>query len=62
MRAMRLASELGFIVERKTEIEISRSVNLIAGVPGERVREELLRMLNSYAVGRFLLIWKTWDC
>ena len=52
LRALRLASELGFIIKRKTEIEISRSVQLIAGVPGERVREELLRLLNSSRSGQ----------
>ena len=52
LRAVRLASELGFIIERKTEIEISRSVHLIAVVPGERVREELLRLLNSSHSGQ----------
>jgi poly(A) polymerase len=51
LRAERLASELGFIIERKTEAEISRSAHLIVGVPGERVREELLRLLNSSRSG-----------
>ena len=52
LRAVRLASELGFIIEKKTEAEISRSAHLIAGVPGERVREELLRLLNSSRSGQ----------
>ena len=52
LRAVRLASELGFTIERRTEAEISRSVHLIAGVPGERVREELLRLLNSSRSGQ----------
>jgi len=45
-------SELGFIIERKTASEISRLANLIAGVPGERAREELLRLLNSSRSGQ----------
>jgi poly(A) polymerase len=46
LRAVRLASELDFVIDRKTETEISRSAPLITGVPGERVREELLRLLE----------------
>ena len=46
LRAVRLASELDFIIDRKAEAEITRSARLIAGVPGERVREELLRLLE----------------
>jgi len=52
LRAVRLASELGFLIERKTESEMSRSAPLIVGVPGERVREELLRLLNSSRSGQ----------
>jgi len=47
LRAIRLASELDFAIDRKTETEISRSAALITAVPGERVREELLRLLNT---------------
>ena len=46
LRAVRLASELDFIIDRKAEAEITRSARLITGVPGERVREELLRLLE----------------
>jgi poly(A) polymerase len=46
LRALRLATELDFSLDRKTEIELKRAAPLIAGVPGERVREELLRILN----------------
>jgi poly(A) polymerase len=52
LRAVRLASELGFTVDRKAESEISGSAYLIAAVPGERVREELLRLLDSSYGGR----------
>jgi poly(A) polymerase len=47
LRAVRLAEELDFSVERKTQAEIIRSAELIAAVPGERVREELLRLLDA---------------
>ena len=45
LRIVRLAAELGFSIDRKTEDLIRRYSYLIAGVAGERVREELLRLL-----------------
>ncbi len=45
LRAVRLAAELGFIIDKKTEALIRRDSRLLAGVAGERVREELLRLL-----------------
>ncbi len=54
LRAVRLASELGFTIDRNAEVEISRSAHLIASVPGERVREELLRLLESSRGGQVL--------
>lgn len=45
LRAVRLAAELGFGISQETEALIRRCSCLIAGVRGERVREELLRLL-----------------
>jgi poly(A) polymerase len=45
LRAMRLAAELDFTIEPKTESLIHRYSQTITKVPGERVREELLRLL-----------------
>ncbi len=45
LRAVRLAAELDFSVDRQTEALIERHSRLIAGVAGERVREELVRLL-----------------
>ncbi len=45
LRAVRLAAELDFSIGRETEALIRRHSHLIAGVAGERVREELLRLL-----------------
>jgi poly(A) polymerase len=42
---MRLAAELSFNIDKKTEALIQRQSYLIAKVAGERVREELLRLL-----------------
>jgi len=45
LRAVRMAHELGFSIASETEALIKRSSHLIASVAGERVREELLRLL-----------------
>jgi poly(A) polymerase len=45
LRALRLAAELGFTIESQTGALIERHSRLIAGVAGERVREELVRLL-----------------
>jgi poly(A) polymerase len=51
LRAVRLAAELGFTIESKTESFIHRDHELITSVPGERVREELLRLLAIAGAG-----------
>ncbi len=45
LRAVRIAAELGFKIDGLTEILIQHNASLIAAVAGERVREELLRIL-----------------
>jgi len=45
MRAVRLASELGFQIEPQTAIWIRRDACLLANVSAERVRDELARLL-----------------
>jgi poly(A) polymerase len=54
LRAVRLAAELGFSVDRQTEALIRENCHLIAGVAGERIREELLRLLAVPHAERFL--------
>jgi len=54
LRAVRLAVELGFRIEQKTKEQIRRSVALLASVPGERIREELLRLFAISRGGQFL--------
>jgi len=46
LRAVRLAAELEFTIEPDTEALIRRFSQAITEVPGERVREELLRLLT----------------
>ena len=45
LRGVRLAADLGFSIEPETEALIERDHDLIKTVAGERVREELLRLL-----------------
>jgi poly(A) polymerase len=45
IRAVRLAAELGFSIDSQTEALIGQYSHLIASVAGERIREELLRIL-----------------
>jgi poly(A) polymerase len=55
LRAVRLATELGFTIEPKTTELVRKSAGLLITVPGERAREELLRLFNVSRGGRFLL-------
>ena len=54
LRAVRLAAELGFSIDVETESLIRHYCHLITGVAGERVREELLRILAIPRAGQFL--------
>ena len=54
LRAVRLAAELGFTIDKGTEALIHRYSYLIANVAGERVREELLRLLAVPQAGQLL--------
>ncbi len=45
LRAVRLAAELDFSIESQTEELIRRYAHLVDDVAGERIREELLRLL-----------------
>jgi poly(A) polymerase len=51
LRAVRLAAELGFDIDSDTEGLIRKHHGRIADVPGERVREELLRLLSLPGAG-----------
>jgi len=54
LRAVRLAAELGFSIDAQTESLIQRYHHLLTKVAGERVREELLRLLAVPQAGQFL--------
>ncbi|MBN2076271.1 MAG: CCA tRNA nucleotidyltransferase [Dehalococcoidales bacterium] len=54
LRAVRLAGELGFSIDRDTENLVKKDARLLAVVPGERIREELLRLLAIPGAGGIL--------
>jgi len=55
LRAVRLATEFGFSIDKKTKALIQRDSYLIASVAGERVRGELLRLLAIPRAEQLLL-------
>ncbi len=54
LRAVRLAAELGFSIDIETESQVRRYCHLLTRVAGERVREELLRIVALPGAGKFL--------
>ena len=54
LRGIRLAAELGFTIEGDTQELIHADSRLITDVAGERVREELLRLLTVAGTGNWL--------
>jgi poly(A) polymerase len=54
LRAVRLAAELSFTISLETEGWIKRDYRLISQPAGERIREELLRILAVPGAGRFV--------
>jgi putative nucleotidyltransferase with HDIG domain len=47
MRAIRIAAELGFIIEEKTQDAIKKNSTLIGKIAKERVKDELFKLLKS---------------
>lgn len=47
MRAVRFATTLGFEIEKKTKAAISQGAKLINKIAGERVRDELFKIIES---------------
>ena len=47
LRAIRFASELGFLVENKTRASIQKNSSLIGHISWERIRDELLKIFDS---------------
>ncbi len=47
IRGIRLASQLGFMIEEKTRSSIEKSAELITKISWERIRDEFLKILES---------------
>ncbi len=47
MRAIRFTSELGFFIEEQTRLSIQKNAQLITKISGERIRDELFKILAS---------------
>jgi len=47
LRAIRFASELGFLIEDKTRASIQKNASLITKISAERIRDEFLKILES---------------
>lgn len=47
MRAVRIACELGFMIEENTFVSIQNNAKLIKEIAGERVKDELYKILQS---------------
>lgn len=57
MRAIRIATQLGFSIEEKTFQAIKENVNLLDKISAERVRDELLKLLSyPFAADGYLLL------
>ncbi|MFC1924244.1 CCA tRNA nucleotidyltransferase [Chloroflexota bacterium] len=54
LRAVRMSAEYGFTIDEKTEALIQAQSELIGCVAGERVREELCRLLSTPVSARYL--------
>lgn len=54
LRGVRLAFDLGFQIEPQTRTQIQKYSSLIVQVPGERIREELLRVFLIARGGQFI--------
>ena len=57
MRAVRIATQLGFDIEMKTFEAIKKNVDLLDKISAERIRDELLKLLScSFAKDGYLLL------
>lgn len=54
LRAVHLSAELSFVIDSQTEVLLRRYSQLITKVSGERVREELLRLLALPVAAGFI--------
>lgn len=57
LRAVRIATQLGFMIEKQTRYALEKNAELITAVSKERVRDELIKILESdHPADGFLLL------
>ena len=58
MRAIRIAGQLGFLIEEKTFESIQKNAKLINNIAGERIRDELFKILQSKVPSHGIMLLK----
>jgi putative nucleotidyltransferase with HDIG domain len=58
MRAIRIASQIGFLIEEKTFESIKNNASLINKIAGERIRDELFKILMSNVPSQGIILFK----
>ena len=58
MRAIRIAGQLGFLIEEKTFESIQKNATLINNIAGERIRDELFKILESRVPSHGIMLLK----
>lgn len=58
MRAIRIASELGFTIENETAAAIKKHASSLSKISKERIRDELFKLLSSPHAGDSILVLK----
>lgn len=61
MRAIRIASELGFMTDQATAAAVKRNAHLMSQISAERIRDELFRILASPFAADGVLLLKNTD-
>jgi len=59
IRAIRIAAQIGFLIEEKTFESIQKNAHLISEIAGERIRDELFKILLAKKPGDGLRLLKT---
>lgn len=57
LRGLRFAAVLGFSIEPKTETALRQKRGLLSNISGERIREELVKLLFGENVQQVLLTY-----
>ncbi len=59
LRAVRFSSQLGFEIEEETFNAVKNKAHLIKNISKERIREELLKLINGNFTDKIPLLWES---